>query len=132
MARDRNVTLTINKDRRLQKELIELSIKYEKTKADLANANSCLEVYAKEKEELSLQNEELRKQIDELEAELRVKEDLFAIKDAISQDPCECARASIKWYEDRYQSDCITINQLHTTIDVLTDKLARLRGQMGL
>ena len=33
---------------------------------------------------------------------------------------------------DRHQSDCITINQLHTTIDVLVDKLARLREIHGL
>lgn len=33
---------------------------------------------------------------------------------------------------DRHQSDCITINQLHTTIDVLVDKLARLREVHGL
>lgn len=29
--------------------------------------------------------------------------------------------------EDRHQSDCIKINQLQTTIDVLVDKLAKLR-----
>lgn len=28
---------------------------------------------------------------------------------------------------DRHQSDCIKINQLQTTIDILVDKLARLR-----
>lgn len=33
---------------------------------------------------------------------------------------------------DRHQSDCITINQLQTTIDVLVDKLARLREIHGL
>lgn len=33
---------------------------------------------------------------------------------------------------DRHQSDCIEINQLQTTIDVLIDKLARLREVRGL
>lgn len=33
---------------------------------------------------------------------------------------------------DRHQSDCIKINQLQTTIDVLVDKLARLREVHGL
>ncbi len=33
---------------------------------------------------------------------------------------------------DRHQSDCIEINQLQTTIDVLIDKLARLREVHGL
>lgn len=34
--------------------------------------------------------------------------------------------------EDRHQSDCIKINQLQTTIDVLVDKLAKLREVHGL
>ena len=120
MARDKNITVTINKERRLQKELNELAIKNEEIKSDLDNANYCLSVYAKE-------NEELKHQISELESELRVKEDLFKIKGAISGE-----QPSAEWYEQRYQSDCITINQLHTTIDVLTDKLARLREVKGL
>lgn len=33
----------------------------------------------------------------------------------------------VKKLNDRHQSDCITINQLNATIDVLVDKLARLR-----
>lgn len=73
------------------------------------------------------QNKKLKKELDELETELRVKEDLFKIRGAISE-----GQPSVEWYEERHQIDCITINQLHTTIDVLTDKLARLRGQMGL
>ena len=39
---------------------------------------------------------------------------------------------SIEWYEDRHQSDCIEINRLNTTIDVLIDKYSRLRQQIGL
>lgn len=38
----------------------------------------------------------------------------------------------IEKLNDRHQSDCITINQLQTTIDVLVDKLARLREVHGL
>lgn len=91
-------------------ELVEL---YLETKNDLTVANQLID--AKQRE------------IEELETELRVKEDLFKIKGVISGE-----QPSAEWYEQRYQSDCITINQLHTTIDVLTDKLARLRGQMGL
>lgn len=78
--------------------------------------------------ERDLQIKKLQKELDELETELRVKEDLFKIKNAISDN----SRPSIEWYEDRYQSDCITINQLHTTIDVLTDKLTNLRKNMDL
>ena len=108
-------------------DMADLCKLYLETKEDLDNANSCLSVYAKE-------NEELKHQISELETELQVKEDLFKIKDAISNQPTEehSSRPRFEWYEDRYQSDCITINQLHTTIDVLTDKLARLREVKGL
>jgi hypothetical protein len=81
--------------------------------------------------ERDFQIKKLQKELDELETELRVKEELFKIKGAISEEPCEESRPSIEWYEDRYQSDCITINQLHTTIDVLIDKLAILRGING-
>lgn len=155
MAKDKNITVKISKSRKLQKKLNDLTVKYEETKSDLNNTNSCLSVYAKEKEELQneirqlewengeirkdfdscksvllaneMERQEMKKQISELESELRVKEDLFTIKGAISG-----GQPSVEWYEQRYQSDCITINQLHTTIDVLTDKLARLREVKGL
>lgn len=39
---------------------------------------------------------------------------------------------SIEWYEQRHQSDCITINQLYTTIDVLVDRYANLRKIHGV
>ena len=98
-------------------ELVEL---YLETKNDLTVANQLID--AKQRE------------IEELETELRVKEDLFKIKKAISNEPTEkhSSRPSIEWYEDRHQSDCIIINQLHATIDVLTDKLTNLRKKMCL
>ena len=34
---------------------------------------------------------------------------------------------SREWLEDRHQQDCITINQLQTTIDVLISRYAKLR-----
>ena len=39
---------------------------------------------------------------------------------------------SKQWYSERHQSDCITINQLHTTLDVLIDRYANLRKIHGL
>ena len=41
-------------------------------------------------------------------------------------------RDRIARLNDVHQSDCITINQLQTTIDVLVDKLASLREVHGL
>lgn len=48
-----------------------------------------------------------------------------------AEENCDL-RDKIAKLEDRHQSDCITINQLQTTIDVLVDKLARLREIHGL
>lgn len=84
--------------------------------------------------QLEFKLKEADKTIDDLERELRVKDDLLTIKGAISNEPTEehSSRPSAEWYEQRYQSDCITINQLNVTIDVLVEKLARLRGHIGL
>lgn len=117
----------LNKIERLHKKIEqEEKLNFSRT-AQITSLQRELDTRDKACRELCAQLDEKEKQIEELESELRVKEDLFAIKDAISGE-----QPSAEWYEHRYQSDCITINQLHTTIDVLTDKLARLRGQMGL
>lgn len=65
--------------------------------------------------------ENMKNNIDELYEKLKEREEenvslVKAIADA----------------NNRHQSDCITINQLQTTIDVLVDKLARLREIHGL
>ena len=100
-------------------------------------ATELVELYLEAKNDLTVADQLIKakqREIEELETELRVKEDLFTIKGAISNEPTEecLSRTSAEWYEQRYQDDCITINQLHTTIDVLTDKLTNLRKQMGL
>lgn len=40
--------------------------------------------------------------------------------------------ASLKMYENQHQSDCITINQLQTALDVMVDRYANLRKIHGL
>lgn len=44
----------------------------------------------------------------------------------------EQEKRSEKSLRERYQADCITINQLQTTIDVLVKKLSRLQEVHGL
>ena len=39
---------------------------------------------------------------------------------------------SMEWYDNRHQSDCIEINRLNTTIDVLIHKVEYLRQFAGL
>ena len=117
----------LNEIERLHKRIEqEEKLNFSRT-AQITSLQTELDTRDKACRELCARLEEKEKQIEELESELRVKEDLFKIKGAISGE-----RPSAEWYEQRYQNDCITINQLHTTIDVLTDKLARLREVKGL
>lgn len=39
---------------------------------------------------------------------------------------------SKQWYSERHQSDCITINQLQTALDVMVDRYAQLRKIHGV
>lgn len=44
----------------------------------------------------------------------------------------ECLEEELEDLRDRHQQDCITINQLQTTIDTLVDRYAKLREMRGL
>ena len=70
------------------------------------------------------ENESLKQRIAELES----KETETCEKEPISDD----CRQSMEWYENRHQSDCIEINRLNTTIDVLIHKFEYLRQFAGL
>lgn len=61
-------------------------------------------------------------------AELESKETETCEKDPVLDD----CRPSMEWYENRHQSDCIEINRLNTTIDVLIHKVEYLRQFAGL
>ena len=61
-------------------------------------------------------------------AELESKEAETCEKEPISDD----CRPSMEWYDNRHQSDCIEINRLNTTIDVLIHKVEYLRQFAGL
>ena len=83
------------------------------------------ECYKKQNEieKLESDNENLKKEIEELKYILDSKEKI---------QKCEDVAPSREWLEDRHQSDCIEINRLNVTIEVLADKYSRLRQQMGL
>lgn len=44
----------------------------------------------------------------------------------------ECLEEELEDLRERHQQDCITIKQLHTTIDTLVDRYAKLREIRGL
>ena len=72
---------------------------------------------------LESDNENLKNEIEELKYILDSKEKI---------QKCEDVAPSREWLEDRHQQDCITINQLQTTIDVLISRYAKLRGLNNL
>lgn len=42
------------------------------------------------------------------------------------------SRPDTKWYDERHQSDCITINELQAALDVIIDRYANLRKIHGV
>ena len=80
-------------------------------------------------EEMQLLYEAKRKEVDELETELRVKEDLFKIKNAISNEPTEehSARPSIEWYECEMMKGLEEISRQKAIINKLIETIYLLR-----
>ena len=74
--------------------------------------------------DLENENYELKQRIAELES----KETETCEKEPKVSD----SAPSREWYENRHQSDCIEINRLNTTIDVLIHKVEYLRQFAGL
>lgn len=131
-------------------ELVEL---YLETRNDLDMAHKCLEARKEEFDSLNMrcipsayidfQNhlfgnlviipnskyEELRDKIRGLETELRVKEDLLKIKNAISNEPTEehSARPSIEWYECEMMKGLEEISRQKAIINNLIETIYLLR-----
>ena len=74
--------------------------------------------------DMKAENDLLKQRIAELES----KETETCEEEPISDD----CRPNIEWYENRHKSDCIEINRLNTTIDVLIHKVEYLRQFAGL
>ena len=97
----------------LEKENKRLMKKNKELKEKLEGANLIVMAYTNE-----LQTREVMKGVWETQSPL-----------ASSQSD---TKHSNQWYSERYQSDCITINQLYTTIDVIVDRYANLRKNKGM
>ena len=94
----------------LKKEVVRLADERESNQQEILNL----------KEKIA----EMDKSIDEMTLYIdSMKEKLKAISDS---------RPDTKWYDERHQSDCITINQLQTALDVMVDRYAQLRKIHGL
>ena len=97
----------------LEKENKRLMKKNKELKEKLEEANLTVMAYTNE-----LQTREVIKGVWETQSSL-----------VSSQSDTE---HSNQWYSERHQSDCITINQLYTTIDVIVDRYANLRKNKGM
>lgn len=82
--------------------------------------------------------EEVVRLADEREKKQHVILDLIELnKKLLKNDNCkipidgieniDAGHPSAEWYEQQHRDDCIRINQLQTTIDVLVDRYANLR-----
>lgn len=121
------------------------------------NFSKALAEKEREISDLCKENDELEKKISELKSELATKESLMNIMrchldgigvgntealkkfgiditaDDEEQLPFSCDEYTDALFEEledlrkRHQQDCITINQLQTTIDTLIDRYAKLR-----
>lgn len=105
-AKNKRILELEKENKRLMKKNKELEEKLEK-------ANSIVMAYTNE-----LQTREVMKGVWETQSPL-----------VSSQSDME---HSNQWYSERHQSDCITINQLYTTIDVIVDRYANLRKNKGM
>lgn len=116
-----------NKVAELEEECVEKQNEIDELNSDNENLKNEIEELKSECEKIHKQlmetEKDARAHILELKTEierLNAKENLCEHKDLLAQ------------LQDRHQQDCITINQLNVTIDVLLDKMERLRNNKSM
>lgn len=116
--------------------LLEATKSYEKIirdlKLELSNCQckNAVKVHNLENAILELREENIAKTetLRQLNKAIRRKNKLiYRLSHKPEKKHCDCEeyKAVIKNLNERYQDDCIEINRLNTTIDVLVEKLAR-------
>ena len=95
----------------------------------------------KENKRLAAKNKELEEKLEKVNSIVMAYTNELITREVIkgvweTQSPLISSQSdtehSKQWYSERHQSDCITINQLQTTLDVLVDRYANLRKIHGL
>lgn len=99
----------------LKIEVVRLSTMCEKKQHEILDKNDKINELQAELDKMCDYNDELKRQVSE-------KTDT-----PFYDEPAEIAKC-----HRQHQDDCITINQLHTTLDVLIDRYANLRKIHGL
>lgn len=99
----------------LKIEVVRLSEACEKKQHEILDKNDKINELQAELDKMCDYNDDLKRQISE-------KADV----------PFYDESAEIAKYRRQHQDDCISINQLHTTLDVLVDRYANLRKIHGV
>ena len=95
----------------------------------------------KENKRLAVKNKELEQKLEKANSIVMAYTNDLITREVIkgvweTQSPLISSQSDTKhikqWYSERNQSDCITINQLQTTLDVLVDRYANLRKIHGV
>lgn len=139
----------------LQKRISELESEL-KIKGDANEALKCIvEEQRKEISRLTTEKDKIREENTDLKIDIaRVERGLEAqsisgkfileklkntpfVEDVLEEEPLpffdeDYEESVIEELEERHQQDCITINQLHVTIDTLVDRYAKLREMRGV
>lgn len=98
----------------LKNEVVRLSDECEKKQHEILDKNDKINELQAELDKMCDYNNNLKRQASE------------------KADMSSYDNAEITKYLRRHQSDCITINQLYTTIDVIVDRYANLRKNKGM
>lgn len=91
--------------------------------------------------DLQQKNKELEEKLEEANLTVMAYTEELQTREVIKgvwkkQSPLVSSQSDIEhsnqWYSERHQSDCITINQLQTALDVIVDRYANLRKNKGM
>lgn len=99
----------------LKEEIFRLADEREAKQHEILDKENKINELQAELDKMCAYNNELKRQVDEK-----------------ADTPFYDESVEITKYYRQHQSDCITINQLHTTLDVLIDRYANLRKIHGL
>lgn len=99
----------------LKEEVVRLADERETKQHEILDKNEKINELYTELDKMFAYNNELKRQVDE-------KADTPFCDESVE----------IAKYRRRHQSDCITINQLQTALDVIVDRYANLRKNKGM
>ena len=99
----------------LKEEIVRLVDERETKQHEILDKNEKINELQAELDKMCAYNNDLKKQVGE-------KPDVPFYDESVE----------IAKYRRQHQDDCVTINQLHTTLDVLVDRYANLRKIHGL